>query len=313
MNKLQIYTHPSAFDHDTGPNHPECVERIGAVMSLFVDRPFNVLPMIEAREATTAEIMRAHPVSHIQNLQDKLPSGDKGDEYGHADYETVMSPQSLEAANHAAGAVCHAVDDIIRGDTERAFCAMRPPGHHAEPTKPMGFCLYNNIFIGARHAQAAHNIAKIAIIDFDVHHGNGTDVMTRNAEDIFYISSHQSPLYPNTGFERDNIDGKIMNIEFAANTSSQEFRTTYEQRIFPALHDFKPELLMISAGFDAHRDDPIGGMDLAEDDFEWVTAELAKIANLYCNARIVSVLEGGYNLTALAHSTAAHLRGLMAD
>ncbi len=309
MNKLQIYTHPSAYDHDTGSGHPEKTARIGAVISVLKDKPFSDIPVIEAREATTAEIARAHSIPYIQKLQDSLPE----DDFAYLDGDTVLCPHSLSAINHAAGAVCQAVDDITNGVTQRAFSAMRPPGHHAMPEQAMGFCFYNNIFIGARHAQDAHNITKIAIIDFDVHHGNGTDFMTRKADDIFYISSHQSPLFPNTGFEKDNIDGKILNIEFSANTASQTFRRTYEAQVFPALKSFAPDLIMISAGFDAHKDDPIGGMNLTDDDFEWVTHELAKIANSCCDGRIVSVLEGGYDLDALRTSTAAHLNALMMD
>ena len=289
MNKLQIYTHPSAFAHDTGTGHPESIARIGAVMSVFKDAPYNKTPVIQAREATTAELTRAHPLAYIQKLQDSLPFDD---DITYLDGDTVLCAASLDAATHAAGAVCQAVDDIAANKTQRAFCAMRPPGHHAMPEQAMGFCFYNNIFIGARHAQDAHNIAKIAIIDFDVHHGNGTDYMTRKAENILYISSHQSPLFPNTGYAKDNIDGKILNIDF------------------PTLESFAPDLLMISAGFDAHKNDPLGGMNLTDDDFEWATRELAKIASKHCNGKIISVLEGGYNLAALKSATAAHLNAL---
>ena len=308
MNKLQIYTHPSAFAHDTGAGHPESIARIQSVMSVFDDAPFDALPMMKARAATMAELTRAHPLSYIQKLQDSLPFDD---DYAFIDGDTVLCPTSLDAATHAAGAVCQAVDDIATGQTQHAFCAMRPPGHHAMPEQAMGFCFYNNIFIGARHAQAAHNIAKIAIIDFDVHHGNGTDFMARKAENIFYISSHQSPLFPGTGDPAENIDGQILNINFDAGTSSETFRATYKSTVFPALHAFAPDLIMISAGFDAHKNDPIGGMKLTDDDFGWATSEIAKIANQYCGGRIISVLEGGYDLHALKTATTAHLSALL--
>jgi acetoin utilization deacetylase AcuC-like enzyme len=308
MNKLQIYTHESAFAHDTGAGHPESIARIQSVMDALDGAPLNELPRIQAREATTAELTRAHPISYIQRLQDSLPFDE---DYAFIDGDTVLCAETLEAATHGAGAVCQAVDDIATGNTQRGFCAMRPPGHHAMPEQAMGFCFYGNIFIGARHAQEAHNITKIAIIDFDVHHGNGTDFMARKTDNIFYISSHQAPLFPGTGDPADNIDGKILNINFDAGTSSETFRSTYKDTVFPALHAFKPNLIMISAGFDAHKNDPIGGMKLTDGDFNWVTTKLAKIANQYCDGRIVSVLEGGYNLTALKSCVAAHVKALM--
>lgn len=292
-----IYTHPSGLRHDTGPGHPECPARLRVLLDLFDD--LNI-PAITAPEADLAWIARAHPMRYIDALMDAMP--DKN--LTRIDADTVASPGTWDAAIHAAGAACQAVTDVINGKTQRAFCATRPPGHHAEPSRSMGFCLFNNVFIGALHAQA-QGAEKIAIVDFDVHHGNGSDAMVRLHENIFYISTHQWPLYPGTGGPDDQIPGRLLNIPLPAGTDGAEFRRVYHDRVFPALGDFKPDLLMISAGFDAHRDDPLAQMALVEDDFEWLTRALCGI-----QPRVVSVLEGGYHLPALGTSVAAHLRGL---
>jgi acetoin utilization deacetylase AcuC-like enzyme len=235
----------------------------------------------------------------------------------------VFCPQSLEAAMDAAGAVCRAVSDVCDGQTKRAFCAVRPPGHHATTTQAMGFCLFNNIFVCAQYALHQCDIKKVAIIDFDVHHGNGTDEMTRrmlkrlkndDSSPILFISSHQFPFYPGSGGPKDNIEGAILNIPLAAGTGSQAFRAAYEQTVFPALYAFDPELIMLSAGFDAHKDDPLGELELEEDDFAWVSEKICAIADKdggACKGRVVSVLEGGYNLGALKSAARAHLQALM--
>lgn len=308
MEKLQIYTHPSALAHDTGPGHPERQGRLRVLMDLFSEKPFNTLKRIEAPKARREWIARAHDDSYITTIHDSAPKTRSI----MLDTDTVMSPATLDAALHAAGAPCQAVEDIAAGKTQRAFCAMRPPGHHAEPNLPMGFCIFNNIFIGARHAQDQCGFKKIAIVDFDVHHGNGTETMTRRAENIFFISSHQAPLWPGTGDPRDNIDGQILNVTLNAGDGGDAFRNLYEREVFPALNDFKPDLLMISAGFDAHKDDPLAGLNLVEDDYAWITTELVKIADRHAKGRIVSVLEGGYDLNALKSSAAMHLKSLMA-
>ncbi len=309
MEKLQIYTHPSGLAHDTGPSHPERPDRLRVLIDLFSEKPFNALKQVEALKARREWIARAHDESYIESIHKAAPKTDSI----MLDADTVMSPATLDAALHAAGAPCQAVEDIASGKTQRAFCAMRPPGHHAEPNMPMGFCIFNNIFIGARHAQDQCGFKKIAIVDFDVHHGNGTETMTRHAENIFFVSSHQAPLWPGTGNPRDNIDGQILNVTLNAGDGSDAFRKLYEREVFPALNDFKPDLLMISAGFDAHKDDPLAGLSLVEDDYAWVTIELVKIANRHAKSRIVSVLEGGYNLEALKSSAAAHLNELCND
>ncbi|MCB9991085.1 MAG: histone deacetylase family protein [Rhodospirillales bacterium] len=305
--KTNIYKNTPGLRHDTGPNHPECIARLESVLALFDAPPFDALPVIEAQPAEEDTIALAHDHAYINRLLDSLP--DQGTAY--LDADTVICPASWDAALSAAGAVCQAVDDIAAGNATRAFCAVRPPGHHAVPDKAMGFCLFNNIFIGARHAQERHNVRRISIIDFDVHHGNGTDAMTRKAEDIFYISSHQAPFYPGTGDPKYDVPGKTLNIPLPAGTGSTSFRTAYEQRVFPAIDAFKPDLMMISAGFDAHKDDPLAALELTDEDYGWVTAELCNLANIHCDGKIVSVLEGGYNLDALKTAVAAHLKALI--
>ena len=303
---IKIYMHESGLSHDTGHAHPERADRLRAVAGLIAEPRYADLPRGTVRPATEEQLMLAHPAAYIDHIKDAIP------ERGHAavDADTILSPGSWQAAIHAAGAVCSAIDDIAAGNTARAFCAMRPPGHHAEPAVSMGFCLFNSIFIGARHAQAAHGFSKIAIVDFDVHHGNGTDAMTRRHDgSILFISTHQYPLWPMTGLEEDN-DDSVMNFTLPPASGSEKFRKLYEQKIFPVLERFAPDLLMISAGFDAHRDDPLAQLELTEDDFGWVTSRLCDIASRHSGGKVVSVLEGGYDLPALTRSVAAHLDAL---
>lgn len=303
---VTIYTHPSTLNHDTGFSHPERADRVKVILELLKEVPYATLPRAKAAAAGEDQLLLAHPYHYIERIRASIP------EKGHAeiDADTIVSPGSWDAALHAAGAVCGAIDDVASGKTTRAFCAMRPPGHHAEPSNSMGFCLFNNIFIGARHAQAAHGFKKIAIVDFDVHHGNGTDVMARHHDgSILYISTHQHPLWPMTGLEEDN-DESVMNFILPPNSGSEIFRTTYKEKIFSALGQFSPDLLMISAGFDAHRMDPLAQINLETEDFGWITKELCAIADRHAQGRVISVLEGGYNLDALRASVAAHLTAL---
>jgi len=223
----------------------------------------------------------------------------------------VVSPKSGEAALRAAGAVCAAVDAVATGEARNAFCAVRPPGHHAEPGRAMGFCLINNVAVGALHARAVHGFTRIAVVDFDVHHGNGTQAAFESDGELFYASTHQYPFYPGTGAESATGIGNIVNVPFPADADSADFRMAMAGRILPALAEFSPDFLFISAGFDAHEDDPLAQVRLVEDDYLWVTGELLAIAKTCCAERVVSVLEGGYSLEALAASTYAHVRGLM--
>lgn len=304
--KTTIYTHESGLAHDTGEGHPEQPARLETLQALFKEAPFKDIPRGMCPAATEEQLLRAHPLSYINHIREAIPA----DGVVALDSDTNVSAGSYIAALHASGAVCQAIDDVMTGKTLRAFCANRPPGHHAEPTKPMGFCLFNHIFIGARHAQDMHDVNRVAIVDFDVHHGNGSDVMARAHDgSILSISTHQFPLWPMSGEEEFNEEC-AMNFTLPEGAGSDAFRTLYEQKVFPALHQFKPELLMISAGFDAHRDDPLAGLNLTEGDFDWVTRELSAIADRYAGGRIISVLEGGYNLVSLKSSAAAHLNAL---
>ena len=305
MAILTLYIPREGLEHQTGTGHPECPERLEAILSLLEKAPYIALPRVNPDEASLKFIRRAHDERYIERLEEAIP--DRGQAY--LDNDTVISPGSWTAALTAAGGVCQAVDDIINTKTTRAFCAARPPGHHAFPDHAEGFCLFNNIFVGALHAQAK-GLRKIAIVDFDVHHGNGSDAMARIHENVFYASTHQWPLYPGTGLPEDNIPGRIMNVPMSAGDGSIRFREIYEHQILPAVRSFCPDLLMISAGFDAHKDDPLAQINLETSDFGWITAELVKIAHECCGGKIVSVLEGGYNLAALSNSAAAHLNAL---
>jgi acetoin utilization deacetylase AcuC-like enzyme len=292
-----IYTHPSGLSHDTGFSHPERAARLEVIQNVTSGYPRGIV-----KPATEAQLLLAHPAAYIDHIRESIPAN------GHAeiDGDTILSPGSWDAAIHAAGAVCSAIDDVAAGKITRAFCAGRPPGHHAEPALSMGFCLFNNIFIGARHAQEAHGFQKIAILDFDVHHGNGTDTMARRHDgSILFISTHQYPLWPMTGLEEDNEES-VMNFTLPPASGSEYFRTLYEKKVFPALTRFAPDLLMLSAGFDAHKNDPLAQINLETDDYRWLTEKLVDIAP----GPIVSVLEGGYDLDALAESVAAHLEAL---
>lgn len=305
MTTLSLYIPREGLEHQTGEGHPESAERLDAVFSLLDKAPFSLLPRITPGEAPLKWIKRAHDPRYIERIEEAIP--DRGQSY--IDSDTALSPGSWTAALTAVGAVCQAVEDIVAGKSRRAFCAVRPPGHHAFPDHAEGFCIFNNIFIGALHAQSL-GYKKIAIVDFDVHHGNGSDAMARKHENVFYASTHQWPLYPGTGLIADNIPGRILNIPMSAGDGSIRFREIYNNQILPAVRAFKPDLLMISAGFDAHKDDPLAQIELETEDFGWITAELVKIANECCEGKIVSVLEGGYNLAALSYSVSAHLTAL---
>jgi acetoin utilization deacetylase AcuC-like enzyme len=233
---------------------------------------------------------------------------------GHAaiDADTVLSAGSGEAALRAVGAVCAAVDAVMDGEATNAFCAVRPPGHHAEPLRPMGFCLFNNVAIAAQRARQVYGLERAAVIDFDVHHGNGTQAMFEEDPRLFYASTHQSPLYPGTGAASETGVGNIVNVPLRPMSGTVEFQRAFNEAILPALEEFRPDFLFISAGFDAHRRDPLAQLDLVEDDYAWVTQRLAGVAARHCRGRLVSTLEGGYDLAALGASAAAHVRALMA-
>lgn len=302
-----LYTHPDCLKHDPGQYHPESPARLKAVLEALTAPEFARLDRREAPEAAVDDIARVHPRRFVEALLAAVPSS------GHAaiDADTVMSASSGHAALRAAGAVVAAVDAVARGEADNAFCAVRPPGHHAEPARAMGFCLFNNAAIGALRAREAHGLARVAVVDFDVHHGNGTQACFYDDASLFYASTHQSPLYPGTGSRRETGVGNVVNVPLPPMAGSAEFRAAYSREILPALDAFRPEMLVISAGFDAHKRDPLAQLMLDEADYAWVTGQLLQIAQRHAEGRIVSTLEGGYDLSALAASAAAHVRTLM--
>jgi acetoin utilization deacetylase AcuC-like enzyme len=302
-----LYTHSACLYHDTGLGHPECADRLRAVLRGLEDEEFAYLDRREAPPATVAQLARVHDPAYVEAVLSRVP------ETGivHLDGDTAISPGSGEAALRAAGALCAAVDAVIEGSVRNAFCAVRPPGHHAEPGRAMGFCLFNNVAIGALQARAVHGLRRIAVIDFDVHHGNGTQAMFERDPELFYASTHQWPLYPGTGAREERGVGNVLNLPLPPMAGSADFRAVVQRELLPALDAFAPELVLVSAGFDAHASDPLAHLNLMDSDYHWVTDKLVELAARHANGRIVSTLEGGYNLAALAAAARAHVRALM--
>ena len=302
-----LFTHKACLDHDTGPHHPECAARLSAILEALDTPEFAELDRQEAPLASVTDLERVHPRDHVVRVLAGVPKAG----YARIDTDTIVSPASGEAALRAVGAVMAGVDAVYRGTATNAFCAVRPPGHHAEPDRAMGFCLFNSVAIGARYARDTYGARRVAIIDFDVHHGNGTQAVAETDAAIFYASTHQSPLYPGTGFASDRGLGNIVNAPLRPGSDGLAFRFAFSEILLPALDKFAPDLLIISAGFDAHRDDPLANLKLDEGDYAWVTGKLVDAAKRHCEGRIVSSLEGGYDLAALARSVAVHVAGLM--
>ena len=304
-----LFTHGACLDHDPGRMHPEAPARLTAVLQAFDADEFDALERREAPRAQVEQVARAHSLAFVEAVLNAI----EADGNVAFDADTRASPGSGEAALRAVGAVCAAVDAVMAGEAQNAFCAVRPPGHHAEPHRAMGFCLFNNVAAGAAQAQAVHGLERIAVVDFDVHHGNGTQAKFWDNADLFYASTHQSPLYPGTGDRSERGQyGNIVNVPLAPMSGSVDFREAMTGEVLPALHSFGPDFILISAGFDAHVDDPLAGLRFTDDDFEWATAEIANIARDVCQSRLVSTLEGGYDLNALERCAAAHVRALMA-
>jgi len=302
-----LYTHPACLEHDPGRHHPESAARLRAVLDALADPEFDRLERREAPEATLEDLLRVHPRRHVEHILSAVPRSG----YVGIDADTILSPASGEAALRAAGAVAAAVDAVMAGEVDNVFCAVRPPGHHAEPAQAMGFCLFNNVAVGALRARQAHRLDRVAVVDFDVHHGNGTQAAFETDAGLFYASTHQSPLYPGTGAARETGIGNIVNVPLRPMSGSSQFRLGVTQRILPALDAFRPELVLVSAGFDAHKSDPLAQLLLDEGDYTWITEQLLEIAYRHSDGRLVSTLEGGYNLAALGASAAAHIRVLM--
>ena len=302
-----LLTHPDCLLHDMGEGHPERPDRLRAIADALSAPAFNALKREQAPSADLAVIERVHPARYVEAIRAASPK--QGLVW--LDPDTGMNPKSYDAALRATGAAVYAVDQVMSGKADNAFCAVRPPGHHAERARPMGFCLFNSVAIAAEHARAAHGAERVAVVDFDVHHGNGTQDAFWSDKDLFYGSTHQMPLFPGTGALSETGVGNIFNAPLNPLDGSARFREAYQTRILPALHNFGPDLVLISAGFDAHREDPLAQIELTEADFTWVTEKLMETAEKHAGGRIVSLLEGGYDLDALARSTAVHVRALM--
>ena len=306
-----LITHPSFVQHDTGRGHPERPDRMRAIDKILAHDAFKDLKREEAplREDVEERILLAHPVAHLEKMREIATGPINGTR--HIDGDTVVSPGSWEAAMRAVGAGLHGVDAVMSGRAANAFCQVRPPGHHAEADRAMGFCLFSNAAIVGLYARAKHGAERIAVVDFDVHHGNGPQDIFWSDKDLYYGSTHEMPLFPGTGAVGETGVGNIFNAPLRAGDTGERFRDAFESRILPALHDFGPDLVVISAGFDAHRADPLANLRLVEADFSWATETLADMANRHCDGRIVSLLEGGYDLNALARSVAVHVKTLM--
>jgi len=305
---VALVTHKACLAHDTGQGHPERVDRLRSVLAALGEGLFPDLLREEAPCATAAQLEAVHDPAYVaQLLALDIPKG----EHAALDADTILSAGSIEAALRAAGAAVHAVDMVMEGRADAAFAAVRPPGHHAEPARGMGFCLFNNVAVAAHHARSRWGLKRIAVADFDVHHGNGTQAAFWDDADLFFASSHQSPFYPGTGARHERgAASNIANAPLPSGTGSQGFREAWRHDLLPAIDAFAPELLLISAGFDAHRDDPLAGLMLDEADYGWITGELCDVARRHCQGRIVSLLEGGYDLDALGRSVTAHVRAL---
>jgi acetoin utilization deacetylase AcuC-like enzyme len=303
---VAIISHADCSAYDLGPHHPECSSRISAISDQLLASGLDfVLQHHDAPLASNEQLCRVHDPDYIQQIFHKAPR----DGQIWLDPDTPMTPQSLNAALRAAGAVVHGVDLVMSKKSSSAFCNVRPPGHHAEHNKAMGFCIFNNIAVGAAHALHAHQLQRVAIVDFDVHHGNGTEDIFRHDPQLLLCSSFQHPFYPNTGSESDSDN--IINMPLSAGSNGTDFRNTWQEHGLPALDEFKPELILISAGFDGHIEDDMARLRLTEDDYAWLTTEVKKLAEQHAQGRIVSTLEGGYALSALGRSVSAHVRALL--
>ncbi len=300
-----LLTHPACLGHDTGAWHPERPDRLRAVLAALEHPDFAELRREEAPEAARVQLLLAHPEPYVDAILAQRPAPGR---HVRLDPDTLMSTGSAEAALRAAGAACAAVDAVMKGEADTAFAAVRPPGHHAEPARAMGFCFFANAAIAALHARARWGIERVAVVDFDVHHGNGTQAIFERDPALFYASSHQHPCYPGTGAASERgVADNVLNMTLPPGTDGVGFRRAWEREGLPALAKFQPELLIVSAGFDAHRADPLAELHLNTEDFGWITDKLLDLAG----GRLVSVLEGGYDLDALAASVAVHVRRLM--
>lgn len=304
-----IYSHPACFEHRPGAGHPESPERLRAVLAVLQTPEFADAKWREAPLGTREQVLLVHTEDFVEDVENAAPKQgimplDGGD--------TVMSPGSMEAVMRCVGAACEGVDLVMNKEVKNVFCATRPCGHHATPNRAMGFCIYNQAAIAAVHAKEHHMLERVAVVDFDVHHGNGTQDAFFDDPALFYASTHQSPLYPGTGSRAETgVANNIVNVPLPPGCNSEVFRSQVTNELLPALRAFNPQLLIISAGFDAHTLDPLAGLNFTDEDYRWITEELMQVAEECCEGRVVSILEGGYSLEGLASATAAHVKALM--
>ena len=310
MEKIIVYTHSDCLAKDNGPNHPERKERLETVLESVKELNNLDIEFKEAPLAETKTISLVHPYSHLDNIFKMIPStgliGVEKEPYA----DTFLCEHSKDAILRSCGAGIAAADDLIISNEKRIFCAVRPPGHHAETTRVNGFCFINNAAVSARYLQNQYQLGKIAIIDFDVHHGNGTQEIFYSDNSVTYGSIHEHPLFPGTGSENENGVGNIFNAPIQSGTNSDDFLNIFEGKILEKIDKFKPEVILISAGFDAHKRDPLASINLESEDYYTLTKSIVEIANMHCDGRVISFLEGGYDLLALSEGTKAHLKGL---
>jgi acetoin utilization deacetylase AcuC-like enzyme len=301
-----LFTHPDCVLHEMGAGHPESPQRLKSILAALEESGLGArLVKREAPEATRDQLERVHEPGHVDLIFESAPASG----YAYLDPDTSMNARSLSAALHAAGAIVAATDMVMAGEAKRAFCAVRPPGHHATRGQPMGFCIFNNVAIGAAHAIGFHGLERVAVLDFDVHHGNGTEDAFHEDPRVMLCSTFQHPYYPYSGADSGNEH--IVNVPLPAMTDGRGFRAAVERFWMPALDSFRPQLVFVSAGFDAHRDDPLAYLKLDDEDYRWVTEKLVEVAERHAGGRVVSTLEGGYNTEALGRCVVEHLRVLM--
>ena len=306
MSRTALITHPACLQHEMGSHHPESPQRLYAVLNALENAGLaKAMERVEAPAAVIDQLAAAHDRRYVQSIFESAPA----EGYAYLDPDTAMNVHSLEAARRAAGAVIEGVDRVMAGRNANAFCAVRPCGHHATPDRSMGFCIFNNVAVGAHHAIDAHGIERVAILDFDVHHGNGTEDIFHEDGRVMLCSSFQHPYYPGTGANSGN--DHIIPTPLRANTASAAFRAAIDATWWPALERFRPQFVIVSAGFDAHADDPLAHLQLVEDDYVWITERILDMADRHAEGRVVSALEGGYNLSALGRSAAAHVQAMM--